>query len=132
MNVTVFVTPPVLAVTIALWFVLTCAAFAVNPTLVDPALTVTLAGTVRLALLLERGTANPLPVATPVSETVHPVEAGVAKVVVVQLNVLSATGVGSVMVPEPPPAGIGVPDAVEATTPFRTTPIIVVDGFVAI
>jgi hypothetical protein len=78
----------------------------VKPAVVNPAPTVTLAGTVRFALLLERGTANPLPVAAPVSETVHPVEAGVVRVVVVQFNVFSKTGVGSVMVPEPPPAGI--------------------------
>jgi hypothetical protein len=67
-----------------------------------------------------------------VSETIQPVEAGVIRVVVVQLNVFSDTGVGSVMVPEPPPAGIGVPATVEATTPFTTTPIVVVEGFAAI
>jgi hypothetical protein len=83
-------------------------------------------------LLLERGTANPLPVAAPVRETVHPVEAGVVRVVVVQLKVLSDTGVGSVIVPKPPAAEIGVPAAVEATTPVRETPMVVEDGFAAI
>ena len=75
---------------------------------------------------------NPLPVAAPVSETAHPVEVGVVRVVVVQLNVFSETGVGSVTVPAPPPAGIGVPAAVEAATPVKDTPIVVVDGFAAI
>jgi hypothetical protein len=122
----------VLAVTVALWFVLTSAALAVKLALVCPAPTVTLAGTVRLALLLERGTANPLPPAAAVSVTVHPVEAGVVRVVVVQLRLLRATGVGRVMIPAPPPAGIGVPATVEAATPVRDTPIVVVDGFAAI
>ena len=53
--VTVLVTPPVLAVTIAFWVALTCAAVAVKPADVSPTPTVTLAGTVKFALLLESG-----------------------------------------------------------------------------
>ncbi len=129
---TVFVTPPVLAVTTALWFALTCTALAVKPAEVSPAPTVTLAGTVRFALLLESGTVNPPPGAAPVSETVHPVLVGVLRVVVVHPTALSATGVGSVMTPAPPEAGMGVPATVDATTPLTITPIEVVEGLAAI
>lgn len=103
-----------------------------NPAVVSPAPTVTLAGTVRLALLLERGTANPPAGAAPVSETVHPVLVGVLRVVVVQPTALRPTAAGSVMTPAPPEAGMGVPATVDATTPLTITPIEVVEGLAAI
>ena len=109
---------PALAVTVAVWLLLTCAAVAVKFPLVCPAATVTLVGTVRLALLLERETANPPDGAAAVKETAHGVLAGVLRVVVVQLTPFSeAAGAGSEIVPEPPLAGIEAPPAEEATTP---------------
>ena len=93
-----------LAVTIAFWVALTCAAVAVKPADVSPTPTVTLAGTVKFALLLESGTENPPLGAAAVSVTVHGVLEGVVRVVVVQPSVLRATGVGSVIVPAPPVA----------------------------
>ena len=83
-------------------------------------------------MLLESGAANPLVPAAPVSDTVQLVVVGVASVVLVQVNELSETGVGSVIVPDPPPAGIGVPEAVDANTLVKPTPMVVVDGFAAI
>jgi len=117
-RVLVRVMTPALAVTVAVWLLLTCAAVAVKFPLVCPAATVTLVGTVRLALLLERETANPPDGAAAVKETAHGVLAGVLRVVVVQLTPFSeAAGAGSEIVPEPPLAGIEAPPAVEATTP---------------
>ena len=107
------------------------ATLAVNEALLCPAVTATLAGTVMLALLLDSATVAPEG-AVAVKVTVQLDVPGAFTVAGEQLNVLSDTGVGSVMVPEPPPAEIGVPAAVEATTPFRTTPIVVVEGFAAI
>jgi hypothetical protein len=132
LKVAVLVTPPALAVTVALWFALTCAALAVKLAEDNPAPTVTLAGTVRFALLLESATANPPPGAAAVSDTVHPVLAGVVRVVVVQLRALSAVGVGRVIVPLPPTAGMGVPATVEATTPLTRIPMEVVEGLAEI
>ena len=54
-------TAPALAVTIPVWSAVTSAAVAVKPAVVWPELTVTLAGTVKLALLLLKETANPAP-----------------------------------------------------------------------
>jgi len=117
-RVLVRVMPPALAVTIAAWLLLTCAAVAVKLPLVCPAATVTLTGTVRLASSLEREIANPPDGAAAVKDTAHGVLAGVLRVVVVQLRPLNeAAGAGSEIVPEPPLAGIEVPPTVEATTP---------------
>jgi len=96
--------------------VLTCAPVAVKVLLVCPEATVTLEGTVRLALLLESDTANPLPVAAPVNATVHVVLPGVLMVELVQLRLLKATVPGREIVPEPPLEGIEVAPAVVATT----------------
>ena len=95
---------------------LTCAAVAVKVLLVCPEATVTLAGAVRLALLLESDTANPLPEAAPVKVTEQEVLPGVLMVELVQLRLLKATAAGREMVPEPPLDGIEVPPAVVATT----------------
>ena len=84
--------------------------------LVCPAATVTLEGTVRLALLLESETANPLPEAAPVKATEQEVLPGVLMVELVQLRLPNVIVTGSDIVPEPPLEGIEVPPAVVATT----------------
>ena len=96
---------------------LTCAAVAVKLLEVCPAATVTLDGTVRLVLLLESETVNPPEGAVPVNETVQGVFPGVLIVKLVQFSVLRETDTGSVIVPEPPLAGMEVPAAVDATGP---------------
>lgn len=70
-----------------------------------------------LALLLESETANPPAAAAEFNETLHEVLPGALIVVVVQLNPLrDAVGLGSVMTPDPPVAGIDAPSPVAATT----------------
>jgi hypothetical protein len=97
--------------------VLTCAPVAVKVLLVCPEATVTLEGTVRLALLLESATANPLPVAAPLNATVQEVLPGVLMLELVQVRLLKATVPdGNEIVPEPPLEGIEVAPAVVATT----------------
>ena len=82
---------------------------------VCPAATVTLEGTVRLALLLESETGNPPAGAVPFSETVQELVPGVLIVKLVQFKVLRETDTGRVIVPEPPLDGMDVPGAVVAT-----------------
>ena len=111
---------------------LTCAAVAVKPALVSPTPTTTLAGTVTLELLLERGTVKPPLGAAAVKETVHGVLVGVVRVVVVQLSALNATEIGTVIVPEPPVAGMGVPATVDAAAPVSEIGMLVVEGLAEI
>ena len=80
----------------------------------DP--TVTLEGTVRLALLLASDTANPLPDAVPVNATEYDVLPGVLMVELVQLRVPRVTATGREIPPEPPVEGTATPPAVVATT----------------
>ena len=82
-------TTPALAVTMALWSVPTCAAVAVKFAVVWPELTVTLAGTVRLPLLLLSATANPAAGAACVRLAVQEVLPGVLIVALVHVNPLS-------------------------------------------
>jgi sulfur carrier protein ThiS len=96
--------------------VLTCAPVAVKVLLVCPEATVTLEGTVRLALLLESDTANPPPVAAAVNPTVQEVLPGVLMVELVQLRLLSAVVTGREIDPDPPLEDIEVPPALVATT----------------
>ncbi len=84
---------------------------------VCPAATVTLEGTVRLALLLESETAKPPEGAVPFKETVQELVPGVLIVRGLQLKVLKATDTGRVMLPELPLAVMEVPLAFDATTP---------------
>jgi hypothetical protein len=84
---------------------------------VCPEATVTLAGTVRPALLLESDTTNPLPEAAPLNETAQELVPGVSMVELVQLKLLNATAAGREIVPEPPLEGIDEAPAVVATTP---------------
>jgi len=85
----VFETPPALAVTVADWLALTCAALAAKLTVVCPELMDALAGTVRFVLLLLSETANPAAGAPCVIVTVQEVLPGVLIVVAVQVNPLS-------------------------------------------
>ena len=84
--------------------------------LVCPEATVTLEGTVRLALLLESDTANPLPVAVPLRVTVQVVLPGVLMVELVQVRLLNDVVTGREIDPEPPLDGMDVEPAVVATT----------------
>jgi hypothetical protein len=112
--------------------VLTWAPVAVKVLLVCPEATVTLEGTVRLVLLLESDTANPLPVAAPVNPTEQEVLPGVLIVELVQLRLLKATTTGREIAPEPPLEGIVVPPAVVATTLVSWMGIGLLEGFAAI
>lgn len=67
----VFETPPEVAVKVAVWAELTVATVAVNPMLDESASTVTTAGTVTAALLLERFTLTPSLATFEVSDTVQ-------------------------------------------------------------
>ena len=84
--------------------------------LARPEATVTLEGTVRLALLLESDTANPLPVAAPVNPTEQEVLPGVLIVKLVQLRLPRVTVEGREIAPEPPLEGMVVAPAVMAIT----------------
>ena len=84
--------------------------------LVCPEATVTLAGTVRVALLLESDTVNPLPVAAPVNPTVQEVLPGVLMVEILQLRLLKVIVTGREIDPVLPLEGMDVPPAVVATT----------------
>jgi hypothetical protein len=64
-------TPPALAVNVTVWAVLTAETFVAKLTVVPPAATVTLAGTLAAVLSLARLTANPPLVAGPVKVTVQ-------------------------------------------------------------
>ena len=106
---------------------LTSTAVAVKLAEVCPDATTTLAGTLRLALLLERPTVNP-DVGATLSDTEQLVEPGVLIEELVQLTALTLGVTGSVTVPEPPVAGMELPPAVEATTPTSWIGIVVLDG----
>ena len=122
------------AVRMATWSRLTCTAVALKLTELCPAGTVTLAGTIRFALLLETGTAYPPASAAEFKETVHDVLPGVFKVIIVQTIPLSVgwTETDTVMLPETPLAGIGFAAAVEAPAPVIWMGIIWAEGFAAI
>jgi hypothetical protein len=97
--------------------VATCAAVAVNCAVPCPAVTTTLAGTVKLALLLLSGTVNP-PVEAFAVKVTEQVDVPEANVVGVQLKLESETlGVtGIEVVPEIPEPGIELPFGSETTT----------------
>jgi hypothetical protein len=87
----VFVTPPEVAVSVAVWFVLTAVAVAVNPALVAPAAIVTEAGTVTELLLLAKVTVVAL-VAADVSVTVQASVPAPVSDPLLQETVLSVAG----------------------------------------
>jgi hypothetical protein len=132
LKVLVLITPPALAVTTPVWLLLTCAPVAVKVLLVCPDATVTLEGTVRLALLLESDTTNPLPEAAPIKATEQEVLPVVLMVELVQLRLLKATITGREIVPVPPLEVIEVPPAVVATTLVSWMEIGLLEGFAAI
>jgi hypothetical protein len=95
---------------------LTSAPVAVKVADICPAATVTLLGTVNLALLLESPTVNPPAGAVPFKETVQELVPGVLTVNGVQFKVLRAMETGKVMLPEPPLDVMELPRALVATT----------------
>ena len=99
---------------------------------VCPAATVTLEGTVRLALLLESATVNPPTGAAPVKPTEQEVLPGVLMLALVQLRLLKASVTGREIAPEPPLEEIDVPAAVVATTLVSWMGIGLLEGFAAI
>jgi hypothetical protein len=131
-NVLVRFTLPALAVTTPVWLLLTCAPVAVKLLEVCPAATITLEGTVRLALLLDRDTVNPPTGADPVKPTEQGVLPGVLMLALVQLRVLNARVTGREIAPEPPLAGIEDPVALVATTVVSWIAIGLLEGFAAI
>ena len=84
-----------LAVTTAVWLVVTDPAVAVNTAVVAAAATVTLAGTVVLVLLLLNATANPPDGAAALNVTVQEEVPGVFTVAGEQLKLLTVTGGGA-------------------------------------
>jgi hypothetical protein len=133
LRVLVRFTLPALAVTTPVWLPLTCAAVAVKLALVCPDATVTLEGTVRLALLLESDTANPPAEAAAPKPTEQEVVPGVLMVELVQLRLLKPIVVtGSEIDPETPLEGIDVPPALVATTLVSWMAIGLLEGFAAI
>jgi len=88
---------------------------------VAPAATVTLAGTVVFALLLDSATANPPPGAAPLSVTVQTEVPGAFTLDGTQERLLSVIPVGwmTVIVPPAPDEEIEFPFLSDATTPLR-------------
>jgi hypothetical protein len=84
--------PLALAVTTAIWSVVTDPTFTVNPAVVVPTGTVTLPGTVALALLLESVTAKPPAGATAPRVTVQEDEPGAFTLPGAQLKLFDVTG----------------------------------------
>jgi len=111
---------------------LTWAALAVKLLEVCPAATVTLDGSVRLALLLASETRNPPAGAAPFRETVQGVLPGVLMVKLVQFKLLKAMDTGRDIAPEPPLEDRGVPSAVVAAVLVSWTEIGLLDGLAAI
>ena len=89
-------TPPALAVIVAVVVVLTAEAVAVNAALVAPAATVTEPGTVTAELLLASDTASPPLGAAAVSVTLHASEPAPVSEPLLQLTALSAAGATAV------------------------------------
>jgi hypothetical protein len=83
--------PFAVAVNVAVWFEPTDATEAVKPAMVPPAPTVTLAGTVAFALLLDNVTRSPPPGAAAVSVTVQAELPGAFTLAGVQLTLLTVT-----------------------------------------
>jgi hypothetical protein len=108
-----------LAVTTAVWSVVTVPTFAVNAAVVAPAGTVTLPGTVVLALLLESVTANPPAGAAALSVTVQEEDPGVFTVPGEQLKLFNVTGgescVIAIVAPAPEAAIWALEESVAST-----------------
>ena len=101
--------------------------------LVCPEATLMVAGTVRLALLLESATVNPPLGAAPVNPTEQDVLPGVFMVALVQLRLLKESALpGRETAPDAPLEVIEVPLAVVATTLVSCIKIGLLEGFAAI
>jgi hypothetical protein len=105
------------AVNVALTVVVVEPAKAVNVALVCPAATVTLVGTITVALLLDSETAVPPEGAVPLIVTVQLDVPGPVTVPGVQFRELTSSGVGSVIVPPDAVVGIDCPAASEVDAP---------------
>ena len=118
LNPVVAVLPFNPAVNVALTALAVLPAEAVNVAKVCPAATITLEGTVTVALLLDSETVVPPAGAVPLSVTVQLAVPGPVTVPGVQLSELTARGeLGSVMVPPDPFVGIEFPAAFEVERP---------------
>jgi hypothetical protein len=118
----VLVTPAALAVIVTPgWSVFTLAPVAVKVAVVWPDATVTFAGTVKLALLLESATWKPPDEAANVKVTVQEVFPGVLMDAAVQLTALKAAegGTDTTILPDPPLAEIAEESAAAAAIPVR-------------
>jgi hypothetical protein len=119
-------TAPAVAVIVADWSVVTANTFTVKVVDVAPAGTVTDAGTVALALLLERLTGNPAPPAAAVRVIVHVEVPGAFTLAGAHESELNAA-VGWMIVIVPPVAEVGIEFAAAfaAMTPVRVTALLV-------
>jgi hypothetical protein len=110
-------TPLADAVITAVSSLVTAPTVAVNPTLVAPAATVTLAGTPKLALLSDSATTNPPIGAGPLRVTVQALAPGAFTLAGAHVRPLSVTGGGGCVIVIVPPlsvVGIELPETVEA------------------
>ena len=105
------------AVSVALTAVTVVSTEAVNTALLCPAVTVTLAGTVTVGLLLDSATVLPPAGAVPLSVTVQLDVPGPVTVPGAQLSNWTVSGEGSVMVPPDFVVGIDFPFASEVEAP---------------
>jgi hypothetical protein len=115
-------TPFAVAVNTAVWFELMGDTVAVKPAVVAPAATVTFAGTVAFALLLDSVTTWPPPGAALLSVTVQAEVPGAFTLTGEQATALGTGGAWTiVMVPPEPDAGIELPTPSDATIPLTLT-----------
>jgi hypothetical protein len=118
--VVVRVTPAPVAVMVAVASAVTAAAVAENAALVCPEATVTLEGTVRLGLLLDKLTGKPLDCAATVSVTLQLRVPGARMLPAEQVTALNAgKGASGVTLITPLPPDAGMEFTSEATTPTR-------------
>jgi hypothetical protein len=126
------VTPPAEALIVAVWSVLIAAAVAVKVALADPAVTTTFAGTVTIALLLERAVEKPPAGAFPVRETVHVDVPGAFTVEGEHVRPERATGSTIETVPPVAVVGIALPALVDADVSLNCSAAAAAPGVVEI
>ena len=129
---TVLMAPLYAAAITAAWSTATPTLVAVKLRDVCPAARVTLAGTVRLALLLESAISAPPASAAEVRETVHEVLPGVFIAVVAQPIPLKVGSRDREIEPAPTAVGIELPAALVAITAVIWMGIVVAEGLGAI
>jgi hypothetical protein len=116
-----WVTPPALAVRLAVWSVETAATVAVKAALTAPAATVTVAGTVTFELLLARETANPPVRAGALNPTLQAAVPGALTLAGAQETPVKTGTVSKDMVPPVPDAEVVLPEASAALTAVIAT-----------